>query len=430
MTLGQRLATRLGPFRHRPFLVYWGGGLTSNLGTWLQAVAGSVFVYQLTGSALAVGVLNFVGFLPILLFSVAGGVISDRFDRRRIVVAGHVISGTIAAILAVLAFAGVAREIHVIVAAFALNTIYAITKPAIVSLLPALVPREDLTEAVGLNALQFIFGQMIGPTMAALVIATSGVEWAFAINAVTYLGPIVSMAYLYATDLGGRAGPERRRSRGAAAPPGGSIAYLRGERWILALLLGVVACSAPLEVIRTLSPALVVEGLGEPESSAGLIVAAQSAGSALALLVFVPIRRRGRSREAAAVGLLVQAVGLAMTGLAPNLGVASIAVGLVGFGFSLSFPVLTGAVQAEVPDEVRGRVMAFHQMSHLGNRPFVALAIGALATMFSAQVAVVAGVLLAPLGLVATRIAWRRLRDHDPKAAQAGPALETTPIAE
>ena len=145
------LGARLGPFRHRSFAVYWAGGLVSNLGTWLQTVAGSIFVYQLTGSALAVGVLNFAGFLPIFLFSILGGVISDRFDRRRIVIVTHVLSGIAAGALAVITFLGMASEAHLIAVFFALNTSYAIAKPSIIAMLPGLVPRDELTDAVGLN---------------------------------------------------------------------------------------------------------------------------------------------------------------------------------------------------------------------------------------------------------------------------------------
>ena len=410
---------RLGPFRHRPFAVYWAGGLLSNLGTWLQAVAGSIFVYQLTGSPLAVGILNFVGFLPILLFSAFGGIISDRFDRRTVVISTHVVSLVLAGILAALTFAGTVTELHLVATAFALNTAYAVAKPAIIAMLPALVPRDELTDAVGLNTLQFIFGQIAGPTLAALVMATAGAGWAFTINALTFLGPILSMAYLQRRGIGERAVEAARPADGARPPAAEGFGYIRRHGWVMALLAGIVAVSAPLEVIRTLSPALVVEGLGEPESAAGLIVAAQSVGSALALVVFVPLRRRGWSTRMAAVGLVVQAVGLALTAVAPSLAIASVAVGLVGFGFSLCFPVLTGTLQAEVPDAVRGRVMAIHQMAHLGNRPVTALLAAGLATLFGAQPAVIAGVVLAPIGLVAARAAWQRL-EPGPRTATPG----------
>jgi MFS family permease len=422
---------RLGPFRHRPFTVYWAGGFVSNLGSWLQTVAGSIYVYQLTGSALAVGLLNFAGYLPIFLFSIAGGVMSDRYDRRRVVIWTHLVSLVIASALAVLTFAGRADELTLVLAFFAINTIYAIAKPSTVALLPALVPRDDVTDAVGLNSLQFILGQIIGPLIAAGVMATGGAAWAFTINALTFLGPIVSMVYLQRRGLGEREGGERRGAAGRPAAPIRVLDYLRAEPWVIALLFGIVATSAPLEFIRTLSPAIVVEGLGEPDSAAGLIVAAQSVGSAIALLIFVPLRRRGWSRRMAAAGLGLQALGLIGTWLAPMLSVALIAVAFVGFGFSLCFPVLTGALQLELPDGVRGRIMAFHQTAHLGNRPITAVIVGVLATAFGAQPAVAAGAVLAPVGILASRRAWRLLsaRVVEPDVEAAAIASSTAEAA-
>ena len=425
-----RLGGRLGPFRHRPFAVYWAGGFLSNIGTWLQTVAGSIFVYQLTGSALAVGILNFAGFLPVFLFSILGGVVSDRFDRRRIVIVTHVLSGILAAGLAAVTFLGLASEIHLILVFFALNTAYAIAKPSIIAMLPGLVPRDELTDAVGLNTLQFILGQISGPIIAAILMATAGAGWAFTVNALTYLAPIASMVYLQRHGLGAREDePLRKDGHPATAMSAG--AFMREQPWVIALLAGIVAVSAPLEVIRTLSPAIVVEGLGQPESTAGLVVAAQSAGSAIALAAFVPMRRRGWSRHMVAVGLVLQAVGLVGTALAPSLAVAVVAVAFVGFGFSLCFPVLTGTLQLEVPDAVRGRVMAFHQTAHLGNRPLTALLVGGLAAAVGAQQAAIAGAILAPIGLVATRRAWRMLARHRAGSARGEiGAADTTEAAE
>ena len=423
------MRNRLGPFRYATFSVYWTGGFLSNIGTWLQTVAASVFVYQLTGSALAVGILNFASFLPIFLFSILGGVISDRFDRRVVVIVTHVASGILSTILAVLAFSGAAAEIHIIVISFALNTSYALAKPALVSILPSLVPREELTEAVGVNTLQFVTGQMIGPVLSAVVIATAGVPWAFAINALSYLAPVLSMVYLARHGLGAGTTAGRRLASDAKVS---AVAYVSEHRWVLALLLGIIATSAPLEVLRTLSPAI-ADGLHEPESAAGFIVAAQSAGSALALLAFIPLRRSGRSNDVARLGLLIQAVGIVGTFLAGDLRVAALSVGLVGFGFSLCFPVLTSGLQAEVPDAVRGRIMSFHQMAHLGNRPFAALAAGAVAVVVGAQSAVLIGLILTPLGLFATRRARSALSRPATTVESALPVIELAadqPIAD
>ncbi len=405
-----RTRERLGPFRHPPFAIYWVGGLVSNLGTWLQTVSAAVYVYQLTGSVLVVGALNFLGFLPIVLFSVSGGVLSDRADRRTIVIATHVLSGGLAAGLAILAGLHLATPELVMAIAFALSTAYAFAKPALIALIPSLVPRDELTDAVGLNSLQFILGQLAGPTLAAILLATAGAPVAFAINSLTYLGPIASMVFLRRRNLGGWRTEE---ARGRAGSDSLGI-YVRGNPWIVALLVGIVACSAPLEVVRTIAPAIAVEQLAAAESVAGLLIAAQSSGSALALLAFVPIRRRGQSRRVSAIGLSLQAAGLLVTAGASNLAMAALGVALVGFGFSLTFPTLTGALQEALPDRMRGRVMAIHQMAHLGNRPFTALGAGAIAAAMAPAAALIAAILLAPLGLFATRRAWQGLPSRAP----------------
>ncbi|MHB8960337.1 MAG: MFS transporter [Candidatus Limnocylindrales bacterium] len=435
---------RLGPFRHRPFALYWAGGLLSNLGTWLQTVAASIFVYQLTGSALAVGFLNFAGFVPILLFSVAGGMVSDRFDRRRVVILAHVVSTAAAGVLAALTLSGSVDEVHLVVTAFVLNTAYAIAKPSLTAILPSLVPRDEITDAAGLNSLQFVLGQIAGPVIATVVIAFAGAGWAFLANALTYLGPIASMVYLQRLHLGANRPQDLRpaapATRAGAAPSAGradhaphdlaasagAIAFVRQQPWVLALLIGVVATSAPMEAVRTLSPAIATEALGAAGGDAGLVVAAQAAGSALALLLFVPLRRRGFAKRMRTLGFAIQALGLALTALAPSLVVGMAGVALDGFGFSLVFPILTGTLQAEVPDAMRGRVMAFHQMAHLGNRPFTALAVGSLAAAFGVREAVLAAVVLAPLGILATRRAWRLL---DAGAAQVEDATDPAGLA-
>src|SRR5687768_16300140 len=149
------LLDRLGPFRYAPFTVFWTAGMISNSGTWLQSVAGSVYVYDRTGSALAVGILNFATFLPILLFSIWGGQISDRFDRRGVIAVTHAASGVVSLALAVGIATGVANEVHLIAVAFMLHIAWAVAKPSLMAMIPDLVPRSELTEAVGLNTLQF-----------------------------------------------------------------------------------------------------------------------------------------------------------------------------------------------------------------------------------------------------------------------------------
>ena len=415
----QRVKSRLGPFAETAFTVYWTGGLVSNIGTWLQNVVGSVFVYDRTGSALAVGLLNFASFAPMLLFSVTGGAISDRFDRRLVAIVTQSISLVVSAGLAVFALTGNANEYHVAATAILLQTSWTIAKPSVVAMLASLVERKQLTEAVGLNVLQFQIAQLAGPVLATVLLATSGYAWAFAINAASFAAPVASMAYLYARGIGGRGSPSARR---AAVAGSGLVTYVRSQPWIAWVLVGVICTSAVTEMIRTLSPAIVTR-LGAPSSETGILVAAQSAGMVLGILAAVPFGRRGMARTLAPVGLGLQLVGLLVVAGAPVLLAAGVGGALVGVGFSLCFPVLTGVLQTEVLDAVRGRLLGLHQMAHLGNRPFAALSAGAIAAAAGPGAACLAGVLLAPIGLVAVRAAWRGL-GHEPTPAPIVAAVE------
>jgi MFS family permease len=395
---------RLGLFGQGPFAVYWTGGFLSNVGTWLQAVAGSVFVYDRTGSAFAVGILNFATFIPIVLFSLPGGMISDRFDRRAVVIVTQVISGVLGIGLAILMFAGVATEVHVIATAFALQTSWAIAKPSLTAMLNALVTREELAQAIGLNTLQFMTGQLVGPVLATVVLATAGYAWAFAINAATFLAPILAMIYLYRRGLAG----SLERATGALLNGRQSItSYVRSQPWIAFVLLAVVMTSAMTEVIRTTAPVLVTERLHAPSSEAGLIIAAQSFGYVAGILAFTALRRRDLARPIASFGLVLQGCGLLVASLATEMPVAAVGVAAIGMGFALCLPVVTAVLQSEAPDHMRGRLMSFHQIALLGNRPFTALAAGALAATFGVPIACIAATVFVPIGLLAVRAVWR-----------------------
>ena len=397
---------RLGIFGQGPFAVYWTGGFLSNVGTWLQAVAGSVFVYDRTGSAFAVGVLNFATFMPILLFSLPGGVISDRLDRRAIVIGTQAVAGLIGALLAALMFAGVATEVHVIATAFLLQTSWAVAKPALTAMLPALVRRDELAQAVGLNTLQFMTAQLVGPVLATLVLATGGFAWAFTINAATFLAPIVAMLYMHRRRLGGSV---RADATGTQRPRQSITAFVRSQPWVAFVLLAVVMTSAVGEVIRTTAPVLVTERLGGRSSEAGLIIAAQGVGYVSGILVLTLLRSRDIARTVASFGLVLQGVGLVVVSAATAMPLATIGLIAIGMGFALCMPVVTAALQSEVPDHIRGRLMSLHQIALLGNRPFTALAAGAIAASFGVPIALLATTAFVPVGLFAVRAAWRNL---------------------
>jgi predicted MFS family arabinose efflux permease len=278
-------------------------------------------------------------------------------------------------------------------------------------MLNTLVTREELTQAVGLNTLQFMTGQLVGPLLATLILATAGYPWAFAINAATFLGPILAMVYLYRRGLGGSVDTAADR---ASRTRQSITSYVRSQPWIAFVLIAVVVTSGIAEVIRTTAPVLVTERLRAPSSEAGLIVAAQSFGYVSGILAFTALRRRDLARPIASFGLVLQGIGLLVASAATAMPVAAVGVAAIGMGFALCLPVVTAVLQSEAPEHMRGRLMSLHQIALLGNRPFTALAAGALAATFGVPVALIAATVLVPIGLLAARAVWRSVGAQSP----------------
>jgi len=391
------LRGRFGVFGIRDFTLYWSGGLLSNIGTWLQNIAASAFMYEMTGSPLMVGLLNFAGFLPILVFSLFGGVVSDRYDRRRVIVTTHGASMLISFVVAWIAFTGAVAPWALIMATIVSNTAYALAKPSLTSLLPALVPRDRLAEAVGLNLLQFTGGQLAGSLLAAAVLVALGPAWAFLLNGLTFLGP--AAAVLLISNVPRPDASAARRSGLAAIAAG--LGYVRRRpdlRWSLA---GVAATSMLAESLRTLSPVLATQAFAQPESAAGIIVAAWGAGSAVSIVGVARLARRAGDWRVAGAGGLVHgaaAVGLAV---APGFGTGLAAAFLLGIGYSLAFTVFTARLQTETDDAYRGRVMSLHTLSHLGLRPFNAIGAGTLAALLGVHAALALLAVAGPIAMLA-----------------------------
>jgi MFS family permease len=386
---------RLGLFRNRDFAIYWSGGALSSAGTSLQSVAASVYVFTLTGSPLMVGLLNFAYFSPVLLFSLYGGVLADRYDRRRIVVICQSISLALAATLTLLTATGLVTPALVIALSFGMGTAYSLAKPALSALLPALVPRADLPHATAINSIQFVGGGVVGSSVAAVILAFQGPEWAFGLNALTFLGPILAMLMIRLPD---KVGSGKTSGAGFGALLEG-LRFVRNDSTMAVVVAAVVMTNGAIEALRTLAPTFATEILGQEESATGIIVAASSVGALIALLSFGWVHRRLPGFQLASVGFLLQGIGAALFALSPTYPLSLIAALPIGLGFSFNTPVLNSRLQELSPEEFRGRVMSTFAMAHLGMRPFSALLAGALASVAGARPAMLVFALVAPLGL-------------------------------
>lgn len=406
-------ADRLALFRDRDFAIYWSGGAVSSVGTSLQSVAASVYIFSLTNSPLMVGVLNFAYFSPVLLFSLYGGALADRYDRQRIVMLCQTLSLALAAALALLTSAGLMTPALLIAFSFAIGLTYSLAKPALSALLPSLVPRGDLAHATAINSIQFILGQVVGSSLAALVLAISGPAWAFGLNALTFLGPIVAMLLIRI--------PEQELPKKAAAAGFGAVIeglrFLRTDPSMMVIIGAVVLTNSAVEALRTLAPTFATDVLGQGESATGFIVAASSFGALIALITFGGIHRRLPGFQLTSLGFLLQGVGAALFALSPTYPLSLLAALPIGLGFSYNTPVLNSKLQELAPDEFRGRVMSTFAMAHLGMRPFSALVAGALASIAGPRLAMLAFALVAPIGL------WILYKGTRGERAEPAPAI-------
>src|SRR5213079_2322294 len=188
-----RLPATLRSLKHRNFQLFFSGQLISLIGTWMQSIAQSWLVYRLTGSSLLLGSVGFASQLPVFLIAPLGGIVADRHNRHRVVIATQVASMMLATILAALTLTGTVKIWHIFVLAALLGVVNAFDSPARQSFMVDMVGREDLMNAIALNSSMVNGARIVGPAVAGGVVALVGEGWCFLLNGVSYLGVIAGL---------------------------------------------------------------------------------------------------------------------------------------------------------------------------------------------------------------------------------------------
>jgi MFS family permease len=369
----------------RDFGPYFFGNALSASGGWFHNLAAAILIYRLTGSELLLGVLAFSQFSPVLLLAPWAGRAADRFDRRRLVIGVQSIAACLAALVAGLAWAGQATAPAVIAISAGLGICMAFSIPAASALLAALVSREDLPTAVGLNSMTYNLARATGPALAGLVIATVSIPAAFALNSVSYLALIAGIAV----------SRPRRQERTRGTRFRDSLRLLRVEPRLAALLAVVMLVGFASDPINTLAPAF-AEEFGRPDTYGGFIIGVFGAGAVTA--AFTLAGRIAGSRKRLAVTLTLLGTGVAGFALTPWLPLALAILFVGGFGYLASNTAATARLQLDVEEAQRGRIMAMWGVAFLGLRPVASLIDGAIASAFGVRVA---GVVLALPALAA-----------------------------
>src|SRR3954469_18134316 len=180
-------------FQYRDFRLMWVGACASSIGTWMQIVAQGWLIYRLSHSPFLLALDQFLSGIPIFLFSLVGGVIADRVERRRVLLGSQYVQMATATILTVLVATGVVHVWHILVLSFISGLAQAFGGPAYQALIPTLVEREDMPNAIALNSIQFNLAVTVGPALAGQALARIGETWCFGLNAISFVAPVISL---------------------------------------------------------------------------------------------------------------------------------------------------------------------------------------------------------------------------------------------
>jgi MFS family permease len=391
--------------KHRNYRLFFIGQLISVVGTWMQNVALAWFVVELTHSPVAVGLLAFCRFAPFTIFGLFAGVIVDRFDYRRLVMATQLFSMVVSGTLAALAFSGEARLWQAYVLAFLGGAAIVFDSPGRQSLTFQMVGPAELPNAVALNAALFNAARVVGPSVAGVVIAASGVDLCFALNAVSFLAVLTSLALMRPGDFY----PVTRGER----PPilrgiRDGLRYVAASRRLrLVIGIGLVVSTVGFN-FHVLVPVLASDTLHAGPEVFGVLSASFGVGALLGALMAAALAR------ASWKGLLVGTIGFssALLALAVQHTVVACAglLFVTGACFTLWTANSQALLQLTAPDELRGRVVSLWLFAFAGLTPVGGLLAGWLADVGGTELAfsVTGGVSLATSLFAAGTIARRR----------------------
>ena len=387
-----------------PFRRYWLSQMVSLAGTWMQQVGIQLVVLSLTTSAFLIGSINVVSALPLLLFSLSGGVLADRMDRRRILIVTQSMLGVLSLFYAWLIWSGQIEYWHILVLAAFAGSVAAFELPASQAFVSELVPMDDLPQAIALNSASFNTTRIVGPAMAATAIGALGLASAFILNAATLLAPIGTLVGLKRI-LTKRQIP-KTQSTGLQSLKEG-LRYVRSDEGLMGLILlqGTISFFVSPNLL-VLLPLYVTDVLGGANSWVGIALSVMGVGSLTGALVLL----RGSRLDTAAARRLTIAlgglcIGLAWISLSQTPLMAMPGVMISGFSFSMGNSQIMTRLQQRAREEMRGRVMSLNSLAFNGVMPFSTLGISGLAQLFGLHIIMFFSALLLAAGAF---YLWRR----------------------
>jgi predicted MFS family arabinose efflux permease len=389
-TPARALKRPINPFRalqvHRNFRLFWSGQTVSLIGTWMQTVGVGWLALELTNSAFWVGVVSAAGSFPVLLLSLYGGVLADRRSKLRIVIICQALLLAEAAALWWFTWSGRIGLNSLLALTLVGGFISAFEIPARQAMIVELVTREDLVDAIALNSGGFNLARIVGPSIAAVILAKFGLSWCFGINALSYLAVLASLSQIHLprwTPVENLVSPFEQLKHG--------IQYIRGSRSVSGLM-GVIAVYSIFGFqYLSMMPVVARDVLHTGASGYGLLLTFVGVGAltgALSLAALGARIKRGRLFNSSAYVF----AGLTMLfSLMRTVHLAAIVLLFLGLTMLINGALANGILQSVVPDELRGRVMATYVFVYVGFTPIGSFIAGAMSRFVGVQWAIFFG---------------------------------------
>jgi len=369
--------------KHRNYRLWFFGQIISLFGSWMQMTAQGFFIFELTHSPAFLGYVGFANGIPTWLFMVYGGVIADRYSRRKIMMVTQTIMMLLAFVLAVLTFTNIVEPWHILLLTFGLGVANAFDAPARQAFVNELVPRKDLLNAIALNSMMFHSAAAIGPAVAGITYAIFGPAWCFTINGITFLAVIYN---LYIMKF--QPAPKRIVNKSAFKELLDGLQYLKTQKMILLIML-VVSFSTFFGLsLATLFPAWAVNILHGDAATNGFLQTARGIGAVICSLLIASLSRYIVRGKILSTGLISLPILMILFSLNSSFIISSLILIGVGAAIIAINNLCNGLTQTLVSEEFRGRVMGVYSFSFFGFMPLGALWIGMLAEHFGSPTAI------------------------------------------
>ena len=381
-------------FQYRDFRLMWAGACTSTIGTFMQTVAQAWVVLQISGSARLLGLDAFLANIPVFLFSLVGGVIADRVSRRHLLLASQWVQLACAFTLALLYAVGVVRIWHILGLSFIVGTAQSFGGPAYSAIVPALVEKEDLPNAIALNSIQFNLARVIGPVVGGFALTYWGATWCFSLNGASFIAVIISLMMVRL-----RFEPKASTESILTSMKQG-FGFIRKQGamgGLIALGFCMTAFAFPLIIFL---PVFAKDVFHRGPTTFTMMLASSGLGSVAGALIVAALGNVRNKGRIALLMLICMGGGMAAFAFSTSLIASCVLLFFSGAALLCAFAMISSLVQLITADEMRGRVMSVYNVAFRGGMPFGSVVSGWLIPMYSAPRVIAAnGLLLVVLGI-------------------------------